>query len=185
MDGRGTRILTSLSAVIVVVMTAVYLALIRAQGSPPPDWLTVPFVTAYLLSMAALLGCSLLAVAVGLRAAMRAGGAAGLLVLGYLAGFSIGVPLILAGVLAAIATLATGSRVRGLAVVAAPAAAVVAVGLLVAGFEATERAIACPATGTMSGSGTGLVSGPYHWSCADGTLHWSSGAGSTSGSASG
>jgi len=185
-DGRGTRVLVWVSAVVVVVMVAVYLALIRAQGGAAPDWLTVPFVTAYLLSAAALLAASVLRIRPGVRAAMRAAAAAGLLVLGYLAGFSIGVPLILAGVLAAIATAATLSRVRGPAVIAAPAAAVLAVALLVAGFEVSERVIACPATGTMGGGGVGLVTGPYHWSCADGTLHWSSGAQSSgSGSVNG
>ena len=184
-DGRGTRVLIAISSIVVVVMVAVYLSLIRAQGGTAPDWLTVPFVTAYLLTAAALLVASLLRMGTGVRAAMRAAGAAGLLVLGYLAGFSIGVPLILAGVLAAIATLGTMSHVRGVAIAAAPAAAVIAVAVLIGGFEVSERAITCPATGSMSGSGTGFVTGPYHWSCAGGTLHWSSGAGSTSGSASG
>ena len=185
-DGRGTTTLVWIALIVPLVEVVLYVNLIRAQGEGPPDWLTVPFVAAYMVATAALLAVSLVP-RLGLvaKAALRAAAAGGLLVLGYLGAFSIGLPLLLAGVLAAIAAVVTATRIHGVAVVVPPVAVALAVAALVAGFEVSQRVIACPATGTMSGAGTGLVSGPYHWECSEGTLHWSSRPGSTSGSSSG
>ena len=38
------------------------------------------------------------------------------------------------------------------------------------GFEASERAISCSPSGFESGSGSGLLSGPYHYTCVNGKL---------------
>jgi hypothetical protein len=40
----------------------------------------------------------------------------------------------------------------------------------VGGFEASERVIACAPTGVETGSGSGLLSGPYHYTCVNGKL---------------
>jgi hypothetical protein len=184
-DGRGTTMLVWIAILLPLVTVVVYIGVIRSQGSGPPDWLTVPFVASYMVAASlALLVSQWPGFASGARASLRAAAAGGLLVLGFLGAFSIGLPLLLAGVLAAIAAVTTASRVRGAALAAVPVAALLAVAVLVAGFEVSERVIACPATGTMGGGGTGLVTGPYHWECKDGTLHWSSGL-KTSGSGSG
>jgi hypothetical protein len=61
------------------------------------------------------------------------------------------------------------------------AAAVLAIAVLVGGFEVTERLIICPARGLSGGSGYGLISGGYHWTCVDGRLEFGSGFCSTSG----
>src|SRR5512135_3608222 len=96
-------------ALLVAFATSIaYALLVRAQGGYGGlDVLTVPFVTAYMLLMAGLLAASLRrALPANLRMPMRAAAAGGLLVLGILALFSIGLPLVVAG------AMATGSTVR-------------------------------------------------------------------------
>lgn len=162
---------------IVVFEDAVYLLLIRSQAEVAPDVFTVPFVAGYLLVMAALLGTSLARLPnPSWRMPLRAGAAGGLLLLGIIAAFSIGLPLVLAGI------LATGSAVRTLkgpvwtpTALLGVAAALAAVAVLVTGFEVTERIIECPSSGTMSGGGSGFVTGPYHYECVDGHLSFHSG----------
>jgi hypothetical protein len=177
-DGRTTRILVVVAAAAVLVGDTAYLWLISTQGRYPPDVFTVPFVAGYLALMAAMLGLSLTraSVLVKLRPAFRAGSAAGLLVLGVLALTSVGLPFVISG------ALATGAAVRTLAgrprrqtVFTEVAAAAIALVVLVAGFEVTERLILCPAHGVSGGSGYGLVSGGYHWQCVDGRLTFASG----------
>lgn len=90
--------------------------------------------------------------------------------------FSIGLPLVAAGVLATVAligTLTSGSARGTSAKIAAPMAAggaVVAVTIVVAGFVVAEFAIRCPATGIMSGGGPSLLGGNYSYSCDSGRL---------------
>jgi hypothetical protein len=132
----------------------------------------------YLVALAALLGLSI-AVRFGqaTRTAMRGAAAGGLLVLGVIAAFSIGLPLIVGGILAGIAA-ARSARPPGrfAATLLGFAAAFVAVAVLIAGFEVTERAIVCPVSGTASGGGAGFVTGPYHYQCVNGRLNFQSGS---------
>jgi hypothetical protein len=79
--------------------------------------------------------------------------------------------------------MATGATVRTLrgpfltaSSLSAVAAATLAVVVLVAGFEVTERLIVCPAHGSSSGGGTGLVTGPYYYDCINGQLSFHSGS---------
>ena len=101
--------------------------------------------------------------------------------MGILAVFSIGIPIVVAGALATGASIRSlaGLRVRG--VITEVAAAVLAIAVLVGGFEVTERLIICPARGLSGGSGYGLISGGYHWTCVDGRLEFASGFCSSSG----
>jgi hypothetical protein len=72
-----------------------------------------------------------------------------------IAAFSIGLPIFGAGILAAIAAgraLAGPDRMKR--VLTEIAAAIVAVAVLIAGFEISGRMITCPPTGSMNGSGT-------------------------------
>lgn len=164
--------------VFVAATDAAYLLLKVGQGGAGLDVVTVVFVVAYLLAIAALLGASLMRRwSAGARLPLRAAAAGGLLVLGVLAISSIGLPLLISG------AMATGATVRTLrgpfatpSSLSAVAAAVVAVAVLVAGFEVTERLIVCPAHGSASGGGTGLVTGAYHYECVDGRLTFSSGS---------
>jgi len=165
--------------VLVLADVIVYQILIRGQdGSSPESAATVPFVTGFLLLMAVLLWLSLLGRSPlgALRPALRAAPAAGLLVLGFFALFSIGLPIFLAGILASIAAILAlaGANSRS-AVLSEIAAAVIAVMVLVAGFEVTQRIILCPPTGSMGGGGSGFLTGAYHYECVNGKLTWHSG----------
>jgi hypothetical protein len=176
--GRPTAVVIWAALVLVLADLIVYLLLIRGQGEPQPDAFTVPFVAGYLAIMAVLLWLSLLdrPRLVRLRPAFRATSAAGLLLLGIFAAFSIGLPIFVAGVLATIAAIRAlaGPRMRS-AVLSEIAAAVIAVVVLVGGFEVTQRLIVCPPSGTMGGSGSGFLTGGYHYQCNNGTLTWYSG----------
>lgn len=176
-EARALRVMVWIAFAIVLGIDIAYLLLIGAQQPYPPDAFTVPFVAAFLVLMAGMLGLSLLnsAPIVRLRPALRAGAAGGLLVIGVLALFSIGLPLMVAG------ALATGAAVRSLtgrrrtAVMSEVIAAVLVLVFLVSGFEVTERLIVCPPTGSSGGGGPGFVLGGYHWECVDGQLYMHSG----------
>jgi hypothetical protein len=176
--GRPTAVLVWAAIVLVLADLVVYGLLIRGQGKPQPDAFTVPFVIGYLALMAVALWLSLLdrPLLELLRPALRATAAAGLLLLGIFAGFSIGLPIFVAGVLATIAAIRAlaGPQVRN-AVLSEIAAAVIAVTVLLGGFELTQRLILCPSTGSISGSGSGFITGGYHYQCVNGTLTWYSG----------
>lgn len=164
--------------VLVLADLIVYVVLIRSQGEPQPDAFTVPFVAGYLALMAVALWMSLLdrPLLVSLRPALRATAAAGLLLMGIFAAFSIGLPIFAAGVLATVAAIRAlaGPRLRN-AVLSEVAAAVIAVTVLVGGFELTQRLVLCPPTGSIGGGGSGFVTGGYHYQCVNGTLTWYSG----------
>jgi hypothetical protein len=171
-------------ALVVVLATVVaYVLAIRAQNmnaqaDGAPDIFTVPFVAAYLVAIAALLTTSQLRrLSSTLRFALRTAAASGLLVLGVLSLFSIGLPLVVAG---AMATGATVRTLRGPLLTSsslfAVGAAVIAVVVLITGFEVTERLIVCPAYGSSGGGGTGFVTGPYYYDCIDGRLTFHSGS---------
>jgi hypothetical protein len=176
-ESRSLRIAVWTALVMVAATDFGYLLIIRRQEESPPDAFTVPFVAAYLALMAALLAVSLVdrPVTARLRPALRAATAGGLLVMGVLALFSIGLVIVLAAVIAAVAAAMSVSSFRVAVLVSQVAAAFVAVAVLVAGFEVTERLIVCPAHGTMGGSGPGLVTGGYHYDCVDGRLYMYSG----------
>jgi hypothetical protein len=177
-DSRAARFMTWFALIFALATAAAYLWLKLGQGSGPLDVYTVLFVAGYLVIMATLLLTSLMRLRrPAWRMPLRAGAAGGLLVLGILAIFSIGLPLVIAG------AMATGATVRTLrgpfatpASLSAVAAAVVAVVVLVAGFEVTARMIVCPAHGSASGGGTGLVTGPYYYDCVNGQLTFHSGS---------
>jgi hypothetical protein len=176
-EGRAERVLVWIAFTIVVVTDFGYLLIIRVQDSNAPDAFTVPFVAAFLALMAVMLGVSLISSspAVRIRPALRAGAAAGLLVSGTLALMSIGIVLVLAGVLAAVAALMSLAG-RGLPVLATEVvAAALVVVVLIAGFEVTQRLIVCPASGSSGGGGPGFITGGYHWECIDGRLYMHSG----------
>jgi hypothetical protein len=182
-EGRTVRLVTWIAFVITLVTAFGYVLIIRAQESYPPDVFTVPFVAAYLALLAVMLGVSLRpgTLAVRLRPVLRAGAAAGLLAIGVLALMTIGILLVVAGGLAAAAAAMTLVGRHWSTFLYEAAAAFVALALLVAGFEATDRLIICPAKGLSGGSGYGLVTGGYHYTCVDGHLDFRPGFCSSSG----
>ena len=179
-EGRPAQVLVGLSIALVLVDAGAYLLIARSQSGGPHETttLTVPFVATYMAVMALLLGLSLLdrPALVALRPAMRGAAAAGLLLLGFFALFSIGLPIFVAGVLASVVAIRSlagpNQRQR---VLTGIAAAVVAVIVLVAGSVVTQRMIQCPPTGTVKGGSSGFLTGPYHYECVDGTLTMYSG----------
>jgi hypothetical protein len=176
--GRTTALLVWAAMALVLLDLVVYVMVIRGQGAWPPDAFTVPFVAGYMVIMALLLWLSLLDAPnlAALRPALRGGAAAGLLLLGVFALFSVGLPLFVAGVLTSITAIrALAGRGLRSAVLSEVAAAVIAVAVLVAGFAVTQRLIVCPPSGTMGGGGYALFTGTYSYECVNGTLTWHSG----------
>jgi hypothetical protein len=111
-----------------------------------------------------------------LRATLRAGAAAGLIVLGVLAAFSIGLPILVAGILAAVAFGLSVEPARWQwTLVAGGTTALIATAVLIGGLDVTQRIIVCPQTGQSGGGGTGLFTGQYQWSCDNGQPTWGPG----------
>lgn len=165
------RVPAAVAAVAVVAIIALYLVIINSQGGASSDTpLVVPFVAGYLALMGLLLTASLFTPP-GARPALRAGASAGLVVLGVLAAFSIGVAvLIAAGLAIAAAVLALRARPGMRSVVSAAAAAVLAVAVLVAGFQIAWTHIVCPTTGGSGGSTASLIGHSFSYECNDGVL---------------
>jgi hypothetical protein len=158
-----------------ILTIAVAIAYVPLAARNPSGRATVFFVAAFLVLMAALLLRSMAPRVPGsVRMSFRAGAGGGLLVLGVLALMSIGLPLILAGLAAFLAAGVTGVERPLKSALFSGVAALLAVVVLITGFEVTQRIIDCPAHGYMSGSGTGFVTGPYHYECVDGRLSWRS-----------
>lgn len=177
--GRTNALLILAALVLVVADLMAYGVLLTSQGGPPPDSAAiVPFVSGYMLLMAAVLALTLGGhpFLVTMRPAMLAAAAAGLVLLGFFALFSIGLPLFVAGILSAIAAIRSlGDRNGRSTVLSEVAGAVIALMVLLGGFEVTQRIIVCPPAGEMGGSSSGFLTGPYHYRCVNGTLTWYAG----------
>jgi hypothetical protein len=178
MEGRSTRVLVAVAIVLALVADGLYLAIVFNHGLQPPESFTTPFIASYLLLLAIALGVSLMSRwSVAVRTVLRAGSAAGLLVLGVLALMSIGLALVIAGAMAFAATVRTMRRpVFTTSNLLGGASALIAVAVLIAGFEVTGRMIVCPAQGSMSGGGSGFLTGPYFYDCVNGHLNYYSGS---------
>lgn len=165
------------AAIIAAADDALYAGLVNTQGGSPPNFLRVPFVAAFIALMAI---CAALSSGVSTarwRALLLGVSAAGLILLGFLAIFSIGLPLVVAGVLGSLGLInalgqarSSGEPSRKAAVTMAVGGAVLAVVVLLVGLSVTELAIRCPANGIESGSGGVLLGGPYQYSCDNGKL---------------
>lgn len=154
-------------AILVVAVNIVYVAIAGGQGASDQP-LRVPFVAGYLVTLAV---CA--AIAAGTpsnrwRAGLLGASAAGLVLLGLFAIFSIGLPLLVAGLLAVaglVRLIGLTSQPRSL-LARSLAGGVIAVVLLFGGFAITERIIACP-PGAVSGEGGGLFTS-YSYTCQNG-----------------
>ena len=164
------RVLVAVAVVVIAATEVGYMLLIRAQGGPPSDtpWV-VPFVAGYLVLMAALLAASTLVPATA-RVALRGGASAGLLVLGVLAAFSIGLAVLIAAALAIAATvLGLRAKPGGRALSAAGAGAVASIVILLGGFQVVWSHVVCQPTGQSGGSTAGLFGGSAY-DCNNGVL---------------
>ena len=168
------RVLVSVAVAATLAIVVLYVSISRTQGGggpPTPDVLTVPFVASYIALMGGLLAASLF-VPPALRPALRGAAAAGLLVLGWLAIFSIGVAILIAAGLAIGSTvLALNERPGARPVASAVVAGVLAVVVLVAGFEFSWHYLVCPPTGQQGGTTAEFLPGHFAtYECNDGVL---------------
>lgn len=167
----AARVLIAVAVVAILGTDALYVSVIMGQGGPAtPDVLTVPFVAGYQVLMAILLAVSLLAPRTFIPA-LRGAGSGGLVALGILGAFSIGVPLLMAACVAIAATvLAIRGRPRALSIASAVGAAVVSVAVLTTGIEFAWHYLVCPPAVQMEGTTAGLFGDSIHYECIDGRL---------------
>jgi hypothetical protein len=135
---RMSVVVPSIVAVVVVLAIEIlYVSLIAAQGGSKPA-LVPYFVSGYLILMAVLVALALIPspLTEGLRVPLRAAAAGGLLVMGMLWAFSVGIVIVGAGLLVGFALSRTKSRPAQWWIGAAASLASVAV--LLAGFQLTE-----------------------------------------------
>jgi len=164
-------VITVLAVVATLSVVALYITVVRSVDGPAqPDVLTAPFVAGYLLLMAVLLTTSLFAPP-GARPALRAAASAGLLVLGVLAAFSIGTAILIAAALAIASTvLAMRAEPTARSQISGTIAALVAVALLVGGFEFSWNHLVCPPTGESGGSMASFLGHGSSYDCNNGVL---------------
>ena len=165
------RVLTALAVIAIVAIVAIYPAIIRGQGGQPSDTpLIVPFVASYLALMAALLAVSLFTPAAW-RPALRGAASAGLVFMGVLAAFTIGLAILVAAAPAvASGVLAARARPGGTTTASSGVAVLLAVALLVAGFEFSWSYLVCPASGESGGSTASFLGRGSSYDCDNGVL---------------
>jgi hypothetical protein len=165
------RWLAGVAALIASVVDILYYGFVMNQGARDPLAWRVVFVAGFVAILAVAAALAARDSSTALRPALLGLSAVGLLGMGFIGIFSIGLPLLLAGALAFIALLASlrASRQPG-GLVKAGAGALLALAVFLGGFQVTELAIACPAKGVETGSGSGLLGGPYHYTCLNGKL---------------
>lgn len=163
--------LAAAAAVAVIAVDALYLAIINSQGGIPSDTpLVAPFVAVYLALMAVLLAASVFAPPAA-QPALRAAPAAGLFLLGVLALFSIGIAILITALLAGVSTvLSIRARPGARSPVSASIAALIAVALLVGGFEFTWNYLVCPSSGESGGSTASFLGHGSSYVCQGGVL---------------
>jgi hypothetical protein len=125
------------AAVLAIDFAYVTLIRIENQEAPNPTPYVPFFVAGYLAAIALLIAVAMVPrpEVVPFRVALRAGAAAGLLVLGLLAAFSIGLPIVIAGLLVLVALIQTrtpGGRWPGVV------GGSMAIAVLLIGFQLTE-----------------------------------------------
>jgi len=163
------RWLAGVAAIIAAVVDVLYYGFVNHQGGPL-GW-RVAFVATFIALLAITAALSTRTSATPWRPALLALSAVGLLSMGFIGIFSIGLPLLVAGALACVALILSLIAARQPAgSLKAGAGALLALAIFLGGFEVTEHAIACPAKGVETGSGSGFLSGPYHYTCVNGKL---------------
>jgi hypothetical protein len=165
------------AAIIAAADDALYLGIVGTQGGSNPQFLRIPFVAAFIAAMAICAALSSRASALRWRSLLLGVSAAGLILIGFFGIFSIGLPLVVAGVLASLGLInslgqarANGKTSGSAAVAMAAGGGVLATVALLAGISLTELALRCPANAIESGSGASLLSGSYQYSCDNGKL---------------
>ena len=91
--------------------------------------------------------------------------AAVFLILGVLSLFSIGMPLIAAGVVASVAELNLRGNNRPAAIAATCMGLALAVAVALAGLQWTSYPVQCPSPGDSAGSGNTFFGSSFSWTC--------------------
>jgi hypothetical protein len=157
-------------AIVVAVVDALYIWFVGfVQGATSDMPWVLPFVAPYLGLLAV---CALLSAtgsSSSWRIALLGASAGGLVVLGFLALFSVGLPLLVVGLvsIAALVRAIRGATKPRLATGASIAGALIAILVMLAGSEITDRVIACR-PGVVSGGGTGFLTDSYSYTCQNG-----------------
>ncbi len=140
-------------------------------GRPDPLVWRSPFVAFFIAMMAIAAALAVRPSTVGWRTLLLGLSAVGLLAMGYLAIFSLGLPLLVAGlgVLVVLIGAVAASR-QPAGVLRAAAGGLLALVIFFGGLELTARAISCPAHGFEGGTGSSFFGDPYHYLCVDGKL---------------
>ena len=164
------------AAIIAASVDGLYLGVVGSQGASDPEFIRLPFVASFIALMAICAALSARASAARWRSLLLGISTGGLLLLGYFGMFSIGLPLLVAGLIAGYGTIRTlthgslGGTSGGAAVGMAAGGAMAAIVILLIGFLLADLAIRCPSDGTVGGSGTTLLGGSYSYSCDNGKL---------------
>lgn len=95
------------AAIIAAADDIFYLGIVRSQGGGDPEFFRIPFVATFIAVMAICCALSVRASAARWRPLLLGVAAAGLLLLGFFAVFSIGLLLVVPGVLALLALIRT------------------------------------------------------------------------------
>lgn len=159
-----------IAAILVLTVDAFYVwYVVFKQGASSDQPWTVPFVGSYLAALAVCAVFSAMTSSGTWRLALLGAATAGLLLLGFFALMSIGLPLFVMGVVAAVMLVRQIAKARPRAFPAAVSLAgmLAAVVVLLAGFAITSRIISCP-PGAVSGGGSGFLAPSYSYTCQHG-----------------
>jgi hypothetical protein len=162
--------------IVVIVACAVDILYVSQIVGPPGGrgyslpWRSV-FVALFIAAMTIAAALAIRPSATGGRTVLLGLSSVGLLAMGYLAIFSVGLPLLVAGLglLVALIYAVVASR-QPAGVMRAAAGGLLALVIFFGGFELTAQAITCPAHGFEGGTGSSFFGGPYHYTCVDGKL---------------
>jgi hypothetical protein len=160
----------------VIVACAVDILYVSQIVGPPGGrgyslpWRSV-FVALFIAAMTIAAALAIRSSATQWRTVLLGLSSVGLLAMGYLAIFSIGLPLLVAGLGLLIGLIgAVASSRQPARVMRAAAGGLLALVIFFGGFELTAQAITCPAHGFEGGTGSSFLGGPYHYTCVDGKL---------------
>lgn len=161
------------AAIIAAAADVLYLG----TASSDAQFLRVPFVAGFIALMAICAALSARTSATRWRPLLLGISSTGLLLLGVIGIFSIGLPLLVAGLLALVGLINSLSRPgaaprrssRATTAGMAAGGALLAVVVLLGGFVVTELAIRCPSNARTGGSGSSLFGGSAY-SCDNGKL---------------
>lgn len=171
--GRPLRWIVTAALVVAAVVDILYVSyLSRPPGGRGNSLIwRGPFIAAFIAVMAIAVALTLRSSASRWRTLLLGLSSIGLMAIGFVGIFSIGLPLLAAGLasLAVLIGILLASPRRS-EVLKAAAGGLLALAIFFSGLELTAQAISCPAHGFEGGTGSSFLGGPYHYLCVDGKL---------------